>query len=1023
MLCSTVIKERLYIGEATVATICGIIFGPHAAGLIDPGTWGNTDQITLEFSRIVLVVQCFAVGVELPRSYMERHWRSVTFLLIPVMTFGWLATSLFIWWMFMPRLNWLDSLCCAACVTATDPVLASSVVGKGKFAKRVPKHLRDLLSAESGCNDGMAFPFIYLALYLIRYRPHADKVAFHWICYTILYECIFGAIFGVCVGYVARRAIRYAHERDLIDRESFLVFYFVLALFCAGAGSILGVDDLLVGFACGVGFSNDGWFQEKTEESHVSNVIDLLINLAFFVYFGTIIPWAQFNSDIIGTAPWRLIVVGILVLFFRRIPIMLALKPVIPDIKTWREALFAGHFGPIGVGAIFVAILARAELETESTTPLAVLPERGFEHMNIIELIWPITTFLVICSIIVHGSSIAVFTLGKHINTLTLTLSYTQANEEGPSWMERLPRIQSRSKSMSMRRQGDESSMDEKDEELGPIGIPDNFLRRQREDEQSSRSSSLKPPYRRRRWDANIGPGGPISQSAIAPQARNRDHSDVPENARRGSDTLAMNSDESPVDSLETEKGGVEEPEGEVYREGDKTIIEDEEGNVLKVMDSKGKTDRQVAEKAREEGKKLMAEKNVEHGVAQTEDDERVDEGPKVAQEIKDTIEHPIQHFRDMRKRMESFSGLKKREEDGPSTKTPKAPRAPKLPQQKRGPALAYQFGNTIIVEDEDGEVLKKYDIPNTKKADRPNMGRQGTSFVDPTKTRARLQRMGTALGIGNRPEEEAEAGPSTPTKPQEQRRRKKQDDDDDEDIRFTITAGGQRMSKAEFIRQIQRMDPKSRARLVEESNAPEAVKQEARADAQEDGINRRKAAQQAAAEALPAESTDPDAGARVRQVGSQEDAPKGPEGLALVDSNDEDIPFHSVTEDIARLGGETAAQRRRRLVSPQREGSGYFTFAARSEGSARGRPQRASTLDEGETAVERRRREDALGHTKEESSEDEEGERARNNGLGLPEPPPQARGGARPPGITFADPPRTSRLRWGDDVVRKDRR
>ncbi|KAG9874746.1 hypothetical protein KCV05_g22577, partial [Aureobasidium melanogenum] len=63
MLCSSLIKEKLYIGEATVATICGIIFGPHAANLIDPSTWGNEDRITLEFARIVLVVQCFAVGV------------------------------------------------------------------------------------------------------------------------------------------------------------------------------------------------------------------------------------------------------------------------------------------------------------------------------------------------------------------------------------------------------------------------------------------------------------------------------------------------------------------------------------------------------------------------------------------------------------------------------------------------------------------------------------------------------------------------------------------------------------------------------------------------------------------------------------------------------------------------------------------------------------------------------------------------------------------------------------------------
>jgi Na(+)/H(+) antiporter len=448
MLCSSFIKERLYIGEATVATICGVIFGPHAANLINPGTWGNTDQITLEFSRIVLVVQCFAVGVELPKYYMEKHWRSVTLLLIPVMTFGWLITSLFMWWL-IPPLNWLEALTCAACVTATDPVLASSVVGKGKFAKRVPKHLRDLLSAESGCNDGMAFPFIYLALYIVRYHHHPDEVAKNWFAVSIIYECVFGAIYGFIIGYIGRHGIKYAEKHDLVDRESFLVFYFVLALFCAGSGSILGVDDLLVGFSAGVGFSNDGWFTQKTEESHVSNVIDLLLNLAYFVYLGTIIPWEQYNNPGIGLTPWRLVVIAIFVLLFRRIPIMMILKPIIPDIKTWREALFAGHFGPIGVGAIFVAILARADLETGSTTPLASYPEQGAPNSTIVTLIWPLTTFLVISSIIVHGSSIAVFTLGKRINTLTLTMSYTTAGETGSSWVDRLPRVTSRSRSQA----------------------------------------------------------------------------------------------------------------------------------------------------------------------------------------------------------------------------------------------------------------------------------------------------------------------------------------------------------------------------------------------------------------------------------------------------------------------------------------------------------------------------------------------------------------------------------------------
>ena len=498
----------------------------------------------------------------------------------------------------------------------------------------------------------MAFPFIYLALYIIRYRHEPDHVALHWICITILYECIFGAIYGVAVGYIARRLIRLAHERDYIDRESFLVFYFVLALFCAGSGSLLGMDDLLIGFACGVGFSNDGWFTEKTEESSVSNVIDLLINLAFFVYFGTIIPWDQYNAGFLSLDVWRLVVIALLVLFFRRIPIMMVLKPLIPDIKTWREALFAGHFGPIGVGAIFVAILARAELEmgeNGGTTPLAVLPAPGFPHRNIIELIWPITTFLVLTSILVHGSSIAVFTLGKHINTLTLTMSYTRGAEEA-TWMDRLPRIQSRSKS-SMSMQRSDSEMDEKSSippGMLPLSAAGQFLRRQKEEDNpsrvQSRSSSRHRSKRSKNGDANRvrGPGGPVSQSAIAPQPRRRSPSPEEPGSRSNSDTLAIKSDppstEDKKQDSEPERGRQEATNpGEIYEEGDQTIYEDEEGNVLDVQRSHREDQMHRQESEVQESRRLMHEEGADQhdGVAPTMDDPNFDLGEHVKNEFK----------------------------------------------------------------------------------------------------------------------------------------------------------------------------------------------------------------------------------------------------------------------------------------------------------------------------------------------------------------------------------------------------
>ncbi|KAJ9654376.1 Na+/H+ antiporter [Neophaeococcomyces mojaviensis] len=774
MLVSLFIKEKLYIGEATVATLCGLIFGPHAANLIDPSTWGNQDQITLEFSRIVLVVQCFAVGVELPKAYMERHWLSVVLLLVPVMTFGWLITSLFIWWMIVP-LTWLESLCAAACVTATDPVLASSVVGKGKFAKRVPKHIRDLLSAESGCNDGMAFPFIYLALYLIQYHLDAKHVVQHWFCNTILYECVWGAVYGVLIGYIARQAIKLAERKGIIDRESFLVFYFVLALFCAGSGSMLGMDDLLVGFAAGVGFSNDGWFTEKTEESHVSNVIDLLLNLTYFVYLGTIIPWDQYNSTIHGLEPWRLVVIALLVIFFRRIPIMLMLKPIIPDIKTWREALFCGHFGPIGVGAIFVAILARAELETGSTTPLAVLPDPSDAEYTLIYTIWPITTFLVIASIVVHGSSIAVFTLGKRINTLTMTLSYTTGNDQSSSWMNRLPRIASTSKSMGRSFTSDISEDEKVDAppgQLPPIGIPKLHLRRQKDDEyEKPRSSSRNRSKRRRR--KSHGAGGPVSDSAITPKRRSEpnlsqlesgpdqfdEKFDRPSPGRLHSDQLEqLRSEESDpeeerrVRRARKEEGKRRESDAsnrvddrdvdiEAYDEAGDMVIEDEEGNVLETVNTKGKSEEEKAQIIEEARNRLRRDTSGKYAKHKHEPHEK-NEGEELEKEVADAVEHPEKHFRSHFKNWKGF-GKHNQDDKGASSKKP--------PERKRGPAHAYQFGSTIIIEDEDGEVIHKYDIPKEEgEGHRYNM-------------RGGMQRMGTWVGLGRRQSTAAGVLPSVP--------------------------------------------------------------------------------------------------------------------------------------------------------------------------------------------------------------------------------------------------------------------
>ncbi|KAK1223104.1 hypothetical protein PQX77_014032 [Marasmius sp. AFHP31] len=424
----------LYIGEACWAFIFGVIIGPYGANIFNPRGWGGgnediTNEVTLEFTRVVLAIGVFGIGVELPKAYMRKHWKSLFYLLGPIMTWGWFVSAGFIYAL-VPGLNFLSSLVVAACLTPTDPILAQAVVG-GKYAdKHVPAHLRHLLAAESGCNDGAAFPFLYIGLYLIINHNNAGHAVRDWFLILWLYQVVLGIVIGAVVGIGFRYLMKYCEKWDLIDRHSYVAQYLSLALFTVGVTVLLGSDDLLSTFACGAAFAWDGFFNRQTEESVFSSVMDLLFNVACFIFVGAWMPFSSFTDAALTLSVWRLVVIAILVLLFRRLPAVLALYKWIPDIKTFREAVFSGHFGPIGIGAIFISTLAaevlhqRADHEDEQTELLQ-------------KAIQPIVAFMVLCSILIHGLSIPSFSLGRRVHSVTRTWSRHTTiggTQQAPDW-------------------------------------------------------------------------------------------------------------------------------------------------------------------------------------------------------------------------------------------------------------------------------------------------------------------------------------------------------------------------------------------------------------------------------------------------------------------------------------------------------------------------------------------------------------------------------------------------------------
>ncbi|CDW98363.1 hypothetical protein [Sporisorium scitamineum] len=421
-LLSYVVKERLYLSEPLLAVTAGIIVGPYVLNWVDPISWGNTQEtnyVTYTFTRIVVGIQVLFCGISLPKAYLWKEKVSLIVLLFGIMTTAWFATALLFWGL-IPNLTFLESLCIAAAVIPTDPVLANSIT-TGRYAeKHVPANVRNIIVAESGANDGLGFPFLYLAIYLLA-RTGEDKSSSvgteigRWVYAVVGYQILLSIVFGSLIGYLARKSLKWAESRSYIDKANFFAYGLGLAFFTLGTTGLFGSDDILACFIAGNSFTWDDWFRIRTEDNDFQEIIDTVLNMAVFVYIGAIIPWADYSDPELQLTGWRVVVLGITVLLLRRPPWVIAATKAIPALRDLKESSFAGWFGPIGVGAVFYIQVA-----------LKQLPDDGTRD-RLRAVYTPVVLFMVFSSVLTHGITIPISKLGPGVMRRTATLTKTRS--------------------------------------------------------------------------------------------------------------------------------------------------------------------------------------------------------------------------------------------------------------------------------------------------------------------------------------------------------------------------------------------------------------------------------------------------------------------------------------------------------------------------------------------------------------------------------------------------------------------
>ncbi|KAF8608689.1 hypothetical protein BDV93DRAFT_518754 [Ceratobasidium sp. AG-I] len=429
-LISYVVKHRLLLSEPLVALLFGIVVGPAVLGWVDPNLWksdadkllGYRDSLTLTITRVVIGIQVFFAGVALPKQYLKTEFQSLVVLLLPVMAAAWFVCGLLIFQL-IPRLTFLEALLIGACITPTDPVLANSIT-KGRFAEQsVSVSIRNIIVAESGANDGLGYPFVYLPLFFLMARSsekfdapnrHISGIFARWTYETWLYQVVLSIVLGLAIGWVARVSLRWCEERKLLDEDNFVAYGTGLCFFCLGFLGIIGSDDLLCCFIAGNSFSWDDRQRLAAEDAGFQDIIDLLLNAAVFMYIGAIIPWNAYNDLATGITLWRIIVLAVCVLVFRRLPWVVVLYKFIPAVGSLKEAVFVGWFGPIGVSAIFYVQIVLEHLPKESREQVKLTVE-------------PVVYFMVFASVLVHGITVPMSKVLMHGVVLTRTWSRSES--------------------------------------------------------------------------------------------------------------------------------------------------------------------------------------------------------------------------------------------------------------------------------------------------------------------------------------------------------------------------------------------------------------------------------------------------------------------------------------------------------------------------------------------------------------------------------------------------------------------
>lgn len=347
----------------------------------------NSPKIWEMTSEICVVIGLFGVGIRIDRLRVWKNWQATVRLLVIAMPLTIVALALV--GMAAAGMTLATGLLLGAVLAPTDPVLASDVqVGKPLEGGEHP--VRFTLTTEAGLNDGLAFPFLYLAMSVVAAGGWSLGLVGEWLAVDVAYRIAVGLVCGFVLGWMlAKLLFDFPRENALSKTESGLVAF-------AGVLIIYGITELFEGFGF-IAVFIAGLTLRRSETNHEYHAklhdfveaLERALTALLLVALGAAIP------TLLPFLTWSIAAIAFALVF--------AIRPAVAWLALSgtalqsRERFVVAFYGIRGIGSIYYLAYAATHIT------LADAPQ-----------LWAIVASTIVISTVVHG-----FTAGLAIDRAT----------------------------------------------------------------------------------------------------------------------------------------------------------------------------------------------------------------------------------------------------------------------------------------------------------------------------------------------------------------------------------------------------------------------------------------------------------------------------------------------------------------------------------------------------------------------------------------------------------------------------